>query len=65
MTCRDRTNEFLSAVKSLQSRQSNGYVSTRKDLSYRSEFMLSAKKNWCRFSEYICKIRKTNYISKT
>jgi len=45
MTCRDRTNEFLSTVKSLQSSQTNGYKSTPKTpLAYRSEFMKIAKR---------------------
>lgn len=45
MTCRDRTNEFISAVKSMQSRQGNGLLSRpRNQMEARSEFMLVARK---------------------
>lgn len=46
MSCRDRTNEFASAVKSLQSRQLNGHIpSSRKAeaIKQRSEFTQIAK----------------------
>uniref|UniRef100_T1JGD8 t-SNARE coiled-coil homology domain-containing protein n=1 Tax=Strigamia maritima TaxID=126957 RepID=T1JGD8_STRMM len=48
MTCRDRTNEFIGAVKSLQGRQGNGVVPHQqlrkvKGLQQWSEFMRIAK----------------------
>ncbi|KAL8588765.1 Syntaxin-5 [Nucella lapillus] len=45
MTCRDRSNEFMSAVKLLQSRQGNGlpYRQQNKALQQRSEFSRIAK----------------------
>ena len=44
MTCRDRTTEFMSAVKSLQSRQGNGLVQSRSQhLRQHSEFMQIAR----------------------
>jgi len=64
MTCRDRTNEFLSAVKSLQSRQSNGYVSAKKDLTYRSQFMLNAKKIGIDLANTFAKLEKLTILAK-
>lgn len=46
MSCRDRTSEFMSAVKSLQSRQVNGAVPASRraaDIKHRSEFTKIAK----------------------
>ena len=45
MTCRDRTNEFISTVNSMNSRQGNGYIQKPKSaIEARSEFMVAAKK---------------------
>jgi len=44
MSCRDRTTEFMSAVKSLQTRQQNGVVSRKSAaIRQRSEFTQIAK----------------------
>jgi len=46
MTCRDRSHEFMSVVKSLQSRQGNGAVPNHRNkaLHQRSEFTQIAKR---------------------
>ena len=45
MSCRDRTTEFFSAVKSLQTRHTNGIVPSRQSAAVRqrSEFTQIAK----------------------
>lgn len=65
MTCRDRTNEFMSAVKSLQSRQGNGLVQTRNNhLRQHSEFMQIARKIGRDLSNTFTKLEKLTILAK-
>ncbi|KAK2150428.1 hypothetical protein LSH36_405g00044 [Paralvinella palmiformis] len=66
MTCRDRTNEFMSAVKSLQSRQGNGTLPNKvnKALSQRGEFMQIAKKIGRDLANTFAKLEKLTILAK-
>lgn len=67
MTCRDRTNEFMSTVKSMQSRQvGNGVVPSRntKALHQRSEFMMFAKRIGKDISNTFAKLEKLTILAK-
>ncbi|XP_023846148.1 syntaxin-5 [Salvelinus sp. IW2-2015] len=66
MTCRDRTNEFQSACKSLQSRQ-NGVQHTKPALSalkQRSDFTLMAKRIGKDLSNTFAKLEKLTILAK-
>lgn len=66
MTCRDRTNEFMSAVKSLQSRQGNGTLpqKTNKILNQRGEFMQIARKIGRDLANTFAKLEKLTILAK-
>ncbi|GFR95588.1 syntaxin-5-like [Elysia marginata] len=66
MTCRDRSNEFLSVVKSLQSRQSNGVVANHKNraLHIRSEFTQIAKRIGKDLANTFAKLEKLTILAK-
>lgn len=66
MSCRDRTNEFASAVKSLQSRQVNGVVPTRRSeaIKQRSEFTQIAKKIGRDLANTFAKLEKLALLAK-
>lgn len=66
MTCRDRTNEFMSAVKSLQSRQGNGVVPNRANgaIRQRSDFMMAAKKIGKDIANTFAKLEKLTILAK-
>ncbi|ESO93856.1 hypothetical protein LOTGIDRAFT_177283 [Lottia gigantea] len=66
MTCRDRSNEFLSAVKLLQSRQGNGLVmpKQRRDLRARSEFNVIAKRIGRDLANTFAKLEKLTLLAK-
>lgn len=67
MTCRDRTNEFTTIVKSLQSRQvGNGLVQSRQrnPLHHRGEFMAIAKKIGHDISNTFSKLEKLTILAK-
>ncbi|XP_002733358.1 syntaxin-5-like [Saccoglossus kowalevskii] len=67
MTCRDRTHEFLSAVKSFQSRQGNGvakFSQNNKLLLQRSEFTQIAKKIGHDISNTFAKLEKLTILAK-
>ena len=67
MTCRDRTNEFATVVKSLQSRQvGNGVVPSArsKALQQRGEFMLIARKIGHDISSTFAKLEKLTILAK-
>lgn len=67
MTCRDRTNEFVTVVKSLQSRQvGNGVVPSGRNnaLQIRSEFMLIARKIGHDISSTFAKLEKLTILAK-
>ncbi|KAM9511450.1 syntaxin-5a [Salvelinus alpinus] len=66
MTCRDRTNEFQSACKSLQSRQ-NGVQHNKPALSalkQRSDFTLMAKRIGKDLSNTFAKLEKLTILAK-
>ncbi|XP_062454840.1 syntaxin-5 isoform X2 [Rhea pennata] len=66
MSCRDRTQEFLSACKSLQSRQ-NGLQPSRPALSaarQRSEFAVMAKRIGKDLSNTFAKLEKLTILAK-
>ncbi|XP_076442644.1 syntaxin-5-like [Babylonia areolata] len=65
MTCRDRSNEFLSAVKLLQSRQGNGVGHRQnKALQQRSEFTQIAKHIGKDLSNTYTKLEKLTILAK-
>lgn len=65
MTCRDRTMEFMSAVKSMQSRQGNGTLSARqRALQHRGEFMQIARKIGHDISNTFAKLEKLTILAK-
>ncbi|XP_050415777.1 syntaxin-5 [Patella vulgata] len=66
MTCRDRSNEFLSAVKILQSRQGNGVapIRQRKDLRAKSEFNVIAKRIGKDLANTFAKLEKLTLLAK-
>lgn len=67
MSCRDRTTEFASAVKSLQSRQINGHVpSSRRAevIKQRSEFTQRAKKIGRDLANTFAKLEKLALLAK-
>lgn len=71
MTCRDRTNEFMSAVQSLQSRQfghNNGVIPGRNGkaaaLHQRSEFMIVARKIGQDIANTFTKLEKLTILAK-
>lgn len=68
-TCRDRTTEFVSAVKSLQSRQGKNFPLTRADqrpngLQHRSEFFLIAKHIGKDISNTFAKLEKLAILAR-
>ncbi|XP_065737717.1 syntaxin-5 isoform X1 [Phocoena phocoena] len=66
MSCRDRTQEFLSACKSLQSRQ-NGIQTNKRTLRavrQRSEFTLMAKRIGKDLSNTFAKLEKLTILAK-
>ncbi|XP_013387694.1 syntaxin-5-like [Lingula anatina] len=68
MTCRDRTNEFMSAVKSMQSRQvMNGSLPSRMSsntLRQRSQFTQLAKKIGKDIASTFAKLEKLTILAK-
>ncbi|GAB1600210.1 syntaxin-5-like [Argonauta hians] len=69
MTCRDRTNEFLSAVKSIQARQNNSVVPSRSAvnknrLQQRTEFTVKAKHIGCDLANTFAKLEKLTLLAK-
>ncbi|KAK7103417.1 syntaxin-5-like [Littorina saxatilis] len=65
MTCRDRSNEFMSAVKLLQSRQGNGVVPRHnKALQARSEFTRIAKLIGKDLANTYTKLEKLTILAK-
>ncbi|KAI0219604.1 Syntaxin-5 [Lamellibrachia satsuma] len=67
MTCRDRTNEFMSAVKSIQTRQGNGLVQNRHKtnaLHQQSQFMLVARKIGKDLANTFAKLEKLTILAK-
>jgi len=63
MSCRDRTNEFMSAVKSMQSRQVNGFTAKTK-IQQRSEFMQIARKIGRDLSNTFAKLEKLTLLAR-
>lgn len=66
MTCRDRTHEFLSTIKSMQTRQGNGVASNRlngKPQQY-TDFMRIAKKIGKDLSNTFTKLEKLTILAK-
>lgn len=68
MTCRDRTNEFLSAVESIQSRQNNTVVTSRSPVTksklQRTEFTLKAKHIGRDLANTFAKLEKLTLLAK-
>lgn len=66
MSCRDRTNEFMSAVKLMQSRHGNGVVSHGQNpaLRHRSEFTQIAKKIGRDLANTYAKLEKLTLLAK-
>ncbi|KAL4238833.1 Syntaxin-5 [Mactra antiquata] len=66
MSCRDRTNEFRSAVKSLQSRQVNGVTHSRRSeaIGQRSEFTKIAKRIGKDLANTFAKLEKLALLAK-
>lgn len=69
MTCRDRTTEFLSAVKSLQGREGNGKIPFQqsrkvKDVHQWNEFMRIAKLIGKDISNTYAKLEKLTILAK-
>ncbi|KAH9490773.1 Syntaxin-5 [Bulinus truncatus] len=66
MTCRDRSIEFMSVVKSLQSRQGNGVVPNPKSkaLHVRSEFTQIAKRIGKDLANTFAKLEKLTILAK-
>lgn len=66
MSCRDRTNEFLSAAKLLQSRQGNGTLAHKRNpaLRQRSEFTQIAKKIGRDLANTFAKLEKLTMLAK-
>lgn len=66
MTCRDRSFEFMSVVKSLQSRQSNGVVPNHRNraLHVRSEFTQIAKRIGKDLANSFSKLEKLTILAK-
>ncbi|XP_045175121.1 syntaxin-5-like [Mercenaria mercenaria] len=67
MSCRDRTNEFASAVKSLQSRHINGHLpSSRRTgpIKQRSEFTQIAKRIGRDLANTFAKLEKLTLLAK-
>ncbi|XP_041467934.1 syntaxin-5-like [Lytechinus variegatus] len=66
MTCRDRTQEFLSTIKSMQSRQGNGVTANKlngKPQQY-TDFMRIAKKIGKDLSNTFSKLEKLTLLAK-
>lgn len=68
-TCRDRTSEFISAVKSLQSRQGNNFAGNRHDHQrqnglQKSEFFFIAKHIGKDISNTFAKLEKLAILAK-
>uniref|UniRef100_A0A0B7ATL4 Syntaxin-5 n=1 Tax=Arion vulgaris TaxID=1028688 RepID=A0A0B7ATL4_9EUPU len=66
MTCRDRSTEFMSVVKSLQSRQGNGAIQNHKNraLHVRSEFTQIAKRIGKDLANTFAKLEKLTILAK-
>ncbi|WAR19104.1 STX5-like protein, partial [Mya arenaria] len=65
MSCRDRTNEFKSAVKSQQTRQVNGVVSRKSAaIKHRSEFTQIAKRIGKDLANTFAKLEKLALLAK-
>lgn len=66
MSCRDRTNEFFSAAKLLQSRQGNGALAQKRNpaLRQRSEFTQIAKKIGRDLANTFAKLEKLTMLAK-
>ncbi|KAK2175404.1 hypothetical protein NP493_734g00031 [Ridgeia piscesae] len=67
MTCRDRTNEFMSAVKSIQARHGNGLVQNRhktEALHQQSQFMQVARKIGKDLANTFAKLEKLTILAK-
>jgi len=66
MTCRDRSNEFMSVVKSLQSRQGNGVAPSHRNraLHQRSEFTQIAKRIGKDLANTFAKLEKLTILAK-
>ncbi|XP_074642076.1 syntaxin-5-like isoform X2 [Tubulanus polymorphus] len=66
MSCRDRTNEFMSAVKILQSRQGNGALASQnhRALRQRSEFTQIARKIGKDIANTFSKLEKLTILAK-
>ncbi|XP_059179346.1 syntaxin-5-like [Physella acuta] len=66
MTCRDRSTEFISVVKSLQSRQGNGVVQNHRNkaLHVRSEFTQIAKRIGKDLANTFAKLEKLTILAK-
>ncbi|RMX35535.1 hypothetical protein pdam_00003809 [Pocillopora damicornis] len=62
-TCRDRTSEFISAVKSLQSRQGNNFAGNRHDHQRQGGLQKMAKKKSL-FDDRPMEIQELTYIIK-
>lgn len=67
MSCRDRTTEFASAVKSLKSRQSNGHLPSSRNthaVKQRSEFTQIAKRIGRDLANTFAKLEKLTLLAK-
>lgn len=66
MTCRDRSTEFMSVVKSLQSRQGNGATPNHRNraLHIRSEFTQIAKRIGKDLANTFAKLEKLTILAK-
>lgn len=66
MTCRDRSTEFMSVVKSIQSRQGNGAVQNHRNkaLHVRSEFTNIAKRIGKDLANTFAKLEKLTILAK-
>jgi len=66
MTCRDRSNEFMSVVKSIQSRQGNGVAPNHRNraLHIRSEFTQIAKRIGKDLANTFAKLEKLTILAK-
>lgn len=61
-SCRDRTSEFFSAVKSLQSRRKNHFMPVRKNRPQNNEFTLKARCIGKNLANTFCKMEKLTLL---
>lgn len=64
-SCRDRTSEFFSAVRSLQSRRNNHFIPVQRNRPQRSEFTLKARYIGKDLANTVCKLEKLTLLVKS